>query len=219
MSDWLDQATGLPSLDDEARAALGPLKVMSLPKGEVLFSPGDAAQGYVIVLEGRIEVYLIGSTGREILLYPVEPGESCVQSTLGLLGGEDYSGEAITATPCRAVLVPREVFLHLMDTSPAFRRFVFGAFAGRMQNLMTLLERVSFQKVECRLAAALLALAEGDTVHATHSDLAARIGTAREVVSRRLEAMARRGLLETDRGSVRLTDTPALREIAAALVT
>ena len=63
-----------------------------------MFRPGDMAQGFVIVLSGRIEVRLTSASGREILLYAVEPGESCVQTTLGLMGGEPYSGEAVAAT-------------------------------------------------------------------------------------------------------------------------
>jgi CRP/FNR family transcriptional regulator len=213
---WTDMATGLDTLDRAARARLDGLTPADLPQGTALFHPGDAAKGFVIVLSGRIEVYLTGPTGREILLYAVEPGGSCVQTTLGLLGGQDYTGEAVTARPSRVVLVPRDLFLGLMDTSPAFRGIVFGAFAARVQDMMHLLERVAFQRVESRLAQALLDRAEGDRVHATHQELATLIGTAREVVSRRLEAMARQGLLTTERGEIGLVDARALRQLAAA---
>lgn len=185
-----------------------------VPKGTLLFQPGEAAKGFVVVLKGRVEVFLTGPTGREILLYAVEPGQSCVQSTLGLLGGEDYTGEAITATDCDLVLIPRALFLALMDQAAPFRAFVFQAFAARMQGMMLLLERVAFQRVESRLAATLLALAEDGAVVATQADLAIRIGTAREVISRRLDSFVRRGWVETDRGRVRLTDAAALRRLA-----
>ena len=92
---WRARATGLPALDGQAAAALDRLAPMEVPAGAVLFRPGETVKGFVIVLRGRVEVYLTGLSGREILLYEVTPGQSCVQSTLGLLGGEDYSGEAV----------------------------------------------------------------------------------------------------------------------------
>ncbi|HEX9858009.1 MAG TPA: Crp/Fnr family transcriptional regulator [Paracoccaceae bacterium] len=211
---WVAQA-GLGDLPPEARAALDALPRLHLSRGATLFHPGDAARGFLVVLSGRIEVFLIGPNGREILLYAVEPGQSCVQTTLSLLGGESYTGEALTATDCDLVLIPRAQFLTLMDSAAPFRAFVFRAFAARMQSMMHLLERVAFQRVESRLAAALLALAEDNEIHATQADLAIKIGSAREVVSRRLDALAKRGLVETDRGRVRIINAEALHRLAA----
>ena len=216
MTDWIKTAPGFGALDPAARNLLAPLVPMTLPRGAALFHPGDAAKGFVIVLAGRVEVFLTGSSGRDILLYAVEPGGTCIQTTLGLLGGEDYSGEAVTASDCRLVLIPKGEFLTLMDRSAPFRAFVFSAFAQRMQGMMHVLERVAFQRVESRLAAALLDRAEAGRVAATHQDLATAIGSAREVISRRLEAFARAGWVRTERGAVTLTDMPALRRLAAA---
>jgi CRP/FNR family transcriptional regulator len=215
MTDWTRDAPSLAPIDPVARRKLAGLVPVTIPRGYVMFQPGDAARGFVFVLSGRIDVFLVGPSGRDILLYPVAPGDCCIQSTLGLLGGAAYSAEAVAATDCRAVLVPREMFLDLMDSSPAFRTGVFAAFAGRMQDIMHLVERVTFQRIDSRLAGALLALDGGGTVAATHADLASRIGSAREVVSRRLEAMARAGLVATERGAVRLTDPTGLRRLAA----
>ncbi|WP_347313249.1 Crp/Fnr family transcriptional regulator [Defluviimonas sp. SAOS-178_SWC] len=215
MTGWVEEATGFERLDSGARSRLERLSPISLPRGTALFHPGEAAKGFVIVLTGRIDVFLTGPSGRDILLYAVEPGGSCVQTTLGLLGGEDYSGEAVTATDVRAVLIPKDEFLSLMEGSPAFRAFVFSAFAVRMQGMLHLLERVAFQRVESRLAAALLDRAEGEVVRATHQELATAIGSAREVVSRRLDALARSGLVATERGAVRIRDRNGLSRLAA----
>ena len=212
---WVDDAR-LPPLDPDARATLDRLSPMQVPAGTALFHPGETVKGFVAVLSGRVEVFLTGPTGRDILLYAVEPGESCVQSTLGLLGGEDYSGEALTRTDCTLVLIPRDAFLRLMDRSAAFRGFVFSAFADRLQSMMHLLEKVAFQRVEARLAEALLARADNGVLHATHADIAVMIGSAREVVSRRLDALARRGFVALDRGQVTLLDPEALRALADA---
>lgn len=206
----------LPGLAPEDAARLDALPVQVLPRGARVFGPGERAQGFAVVLAGRLEVSLTGPSGREILLYAVEPGQSCIQTTLGLLGDEPYSGEAICVTETRLALIPAPQFHALMARSEPFRAFVFRALATRMADMTALLERVAFTRVEARLAAALLELESGGAVEATHADLAARIGSAREVVSRRLEAMARRGLVATDRGRVDLRDLAGLRQLAAA---
>lgn len=214
---WLREATGLPALPPEIGAQLDRLTPMDVPEGTVLFHPGEAVKGFVIVLKGQVDVYLTGQSGREILLYSVAPGQSCIQSTLGLLGGEDYTGEAIARSACRLVLVPNTLFLKLMDLSPAFRGFVFSAFAMRMQSMMHLLDQVAFQRIEARLARCLLERAEEGVMHATHAEIAVMIGSAREVVSRRLDALARRGIVALERGHVRLLDCESLHNIAAAV--
>jgi CRP/FNR family transcriptional regulator len=210
-------AAAFPGLAPEDRARLDSLPETELPRGARLFGPGETAQGFAVVLSGRIEVSLTGPSGREILLYAVEPGQSCIQSTLGLLGDEPYSGEAQTVTPVRMVMIPAPQFRTLMDRAAPFRAFVFRAFATRMNEMTALLERVAFTRVEARLAQALLDLAQDDTATATHAELAARIGSAREVVSRRLEAMAKRNLVTTDRGRVVLRDRAALSRMAQTL--
>jgi len=209
---WISQL----DLSPAGQSALAALPHRQLPAGTALFHPGDPAQAFVVVLKGRIDVMLTGPSGREILLYAVEPGQSCIQTTLGLMGDEAYTGDAATATACDVVLIPKPLFRTLLDNEPGFRRFVMQAFGARMADLTRLLERVAFGRIEQRLAAALLDLAEdGRRVQATHADLAARIGSAREVVSRRLEGFARQGWVGTDRGTVTLNDLAALRHLAA----
>ncbi len=216
---WIDRCAlpdlALASLAPADRLALEALPVMTLPAGQPLFHAGDRAQGFMILLEGHVEVFLTGPSGREILLYAVAPGQSCIQTTLGLIGDEVYSGAAQTTCPTRAVMIPRGQFLRLMEASAPFRAFVFKAFGARMAEMIRLLERVAFQRVECRLAAALLDLADGDAVQITQEALAARIGSAREVVSRRLESLARRGLLSTARGRITLHDRAGLQDLAS----
>lgn len=213
---WIAASPALACLDAPAQEALAPLAPLDVPRGAVLFRPGDAVQGFVLVLEGRIEVFLTGANGRELLLYAVEPGQTCVQTTLGLLGATDYTGEALAATPARVVMVPRTTFLRLMDISPAFRRLVFSALAARMEEVIRLMERVSFQSVESRLAGWLLTRAEAGRVLATQAEMAAQIGSAREVISRRLDAFARRGWVRTERGAVEICNGAALERLASA---
>lgn len=216
---WAADAPGLETLSDRDRARLDRLNPLDLPKGARLFQPGDAIQGYAIVLSGRVDVRLTTASGREILLYSVVPGQSCIQSTLGLMGGDThYTAEAETTGPTRLVLLPRHDYDALMEDSPAFRDVVFSAFGSRMKSMMELLEKLAFQTVECRLAEHLLRqLPEGETtLRSTQAELAAAVGTAREVVSRKLENWATKGWVTTARGKVTINDPNRLHKIAAA---
>lgn len=203
----------LPGLDPEMVARLDALPCTDLPPGQCLFRVGDRAQGFALVLEGRVEVTLTAASGREILLYAIEPGQSCIQTTLGLMGDAPYSGDATTVSPARIVIIPAAEFERMMHGSAVFRAFVFRAFAARMAELTALLETVAFTRIEARLARALLDLARDAQVRATHADLAARIGTAREVVSRQLERWAADGLITTQRGQITLVNPLRLARI------
>lgn len=211
---WVERAPDLPALGPEATALLERLTPVATTAGQILFHPGETVKGFVIVLSGRIEVFLTGASGRELLLYAIEPGQSCVQSTLGLLGGAEYSGEAVVRSAGEIVLVPRDLFLHLMDLSESFRHFVFAAFAQRLQSMLHLLDRVAFQRIETRLARCLIERAADGVLRATHAEIAVMIGSAREVVSRRLDALARRGIVTLERGLVRIRDAATLADLA-----
>lgn len=206
----------LYGLDRDSSARLeAATRPQEVPAGTVLFRPGDEAKGFVLVHSGRVAVYLTGRSGREILLYAVEPGETCIQTTLGLMGGQHYTGEAVAETPVTMSLVPRALFRDLMSASESFRSFVFKAFADRMADVTRVLEQVAFVKVEARLAALLLERADSEgEVHLTHQAIATAIGSAREVVSRRLDAMRAKGLVSLDRGMIHIDDKGRLSAMA-----
>ena len=213
--DWVKTAPSLASLDRDTAVRLNTLVPIEVPTGTVLFSPGDAVKGYVIVLQGRVSVSLTGASGREMLLYAVTPGQSCIQSTLGLMGGEDYTAEAITDQDSRVVLLPKILFMQLINSSPSFRTLVFAAFSERMQTMMHLLEKIAFQRVECRLAAYMLERVDANSnLTTTQQELATAVGSAREVISRRLDAWSRRGWVKTSRGAVQILDADALQSVA-----
>ena len=210
MQDWTFNALGLEHLEPAAREKLSQLSPVVLSAGHVLFRPGDEVSGFVMALSGRVGVYLTGTNGRELLLYSVAPGETCVQTTMGLLGDQRYTGEAIAESDISVVMVPRDIFTDLMASSQGFRNFVFRAFADRLHTVMDVLKKVAFVTVEARLAQTLLERAQDREVRATHQELATIIGTSREVVSRRLEILAKAEIVSQDRGVVRIVDRQAL---------
>ncbi len=157
----------------------------------------------------------VSDSGREIVLYRVEAGESCALTTACLMSFENYLAEAVAETDIRAVAIPRAVFDDLVGRSPVFRQFVFSAFSSRITDLFRLIDDVAFQRLDIRLAQKLVELSRGgDTVTATQQQLASELGTAREVVSRVLGELARRGSISIGRGTITIANRAALDKLA-----
>ena len=214
-SEWRRLCPALRALPPAAARLLDDLAPSDVAAGATLFSPGSACQGFVVVIKGSVRVSLTSASGRTLLLYRVGPGETCVQTTLCLMGGRDYSAEGVTERPTRIALIPPARFESLMRTAE-FRAFVFERFGARLDDMTRALETVAFIRIEARLARALVVRAEADgLVRATHQQLADDIGSAREVVSRQIKAFARDGLVEAGRGALRLRNPAALRALAS----
>lgn len=205
----------LQTLDPAARAALDAgAKRTCLPAGVVVYRPGDACRAAILLCDGRVKVTLLAADGHEILLYRIGPGETCVVTTACLLGGSAYNVEATTETPVTALLIPRPLCETLLADSPSFRRFVFDSFGQRLAAMMALIQDVAFTPFDRRLAGWLLGRPDAHLA-ITHQAIAAELGTAREVVSRRLKHLERTGLVTLARGAVVITDRAALARIVA----
>lgn len=217
-ADWTQHFPGLRKLEaDVARPLIETSQAVRLPAGTRIFGPGQAPEAYLLLLDGTVRVQQVSETGREIVMYRVSAGESCALTTACLMGYEEYQAEGVAETDVEAVAVPRTTFDDLIARSAAFRRFVFTAFSVRVTNLFRIIEEVAFSRVDVRLAQRLLELG-GDKGHIdmTHQQLAAELGTAREVISRQLNEFQRRGWIATSRGAIDIARPDALRQLAAA---
>jgi CRP/FNR family transcriptional regulator len=216
IGDWTTRFAGLSRLAPEIKAKLvAESRVARVPEGTVIFGPGRAPENLLLLLEGAVRVHQTSEGGREIFLYRVHAGESCVLTTACLLAYEDYSAEGVAETELKAVLVPRVTFDELIARSPEFRRFVFTAYSRRITDLFLVIEEIAFRRVDVRLAQKLLQLAGPDgTLHATHQSLAVELGSVREVISRQLQEFQRRGWVELGRGVVRIVAPAGLSRLA-----
>lgn len=214
--DWTGRFPGLETLPTDLRAALvAGSRVVRVSAGTQVFAPGQPAENLLLLLAGTVRVQQRSETGRELFLFRVHAGESCVLTTACMLAFQDYAADGIAETDVTAVAIPRPVFDDLAGRSPAFRQFVFAAYARRITDLFALIDDIVFQRMDVRLAARLLALADAQgVVHATHQLLGNELGTAREVVSRTLAEFQRRGWIAQARGEVRLTGRDGLERLA-----
>lgn len=207
----------MADLDASTRERLRTQTVpVAAPAGTAIFREGTPCSNYLIMLSGQVRVRKTGANGREIVLYRVEAGETCVVTTACLMASTDYDAEGIAETDILARALPVGAFKSLLADSASFREFVFRAYGTRIADLLMLIEEVAFGRIEQRLASHLLNLGgKSGEVRGTHQDLAVELGTAREVVSRQLKEFERQGWVHVSRGAVRIADPSALRTIAA----
>ena len=217
-ADWISLFPGLENLEPALRVPLETSsRVVSLGAGTIIFGPGKAPENLLLMLEGTVRVQQTSEHGREIVLYRISAGESCVLTTACLLAYEDYLATGLAETDVQAVAIPRRVFDDLISKSAIFRQFVFAAFSRRMTDIFKIIDDVAFRRMDVRLAQKLLLMAgDSDTLKITHQQLATELGSAREVVSRLMQEFQRRGWVSSSaRGEVSIVHKAELQRIAA----
>jgi CRP/FNR family transcriptional regulator len=215
-TEWIDLFPALQTLDPQTLRdlATGSISV-SVPAGTVVFRELDTCNNFLLVLEGSVRVQKLSESGREIVLYRVESGQSCVLTTSCLLAGERYSAEGIAETDVRAVALPDAIFSKAVASCRPFREFVFASYGDRIAGLLMLIDAVAFGRMDGRLASLLYEKSrDSDEVEMMHQELARELGTAREVVSRLLKEFERRGWLLLGRGRVRILDHASLLKLS-----
>jgi len=186
--------------------------VVSLPPGAVVFDENQSCQGFPLLLDGAIRVIKSAPSGRELQLYRVLPGESCILTSSCLLGHTRYQARGVTETATELLLLPAGAFQILIDTQPDFREYVFHLFSDRLTDLMQLVSAVAFQKLDQRLAG--LLASKASPIHATHQSLADELGSAREMVSRLLKGFAEQGWVKLHREQIDVLQPEALKQFS-----
>lgn len=216
IEDWTERFQGTLALPRAVRDRLiRAARIVRIEKGTQVFGPDNVPDRLFFLYDGRIRVSQTSEGGREIVLYRVEAGDSCVLTTACMLAEEAYNAEGIAETDVVAVVLPKPDFDRLVAEEEPFRKFVFDAYSRRLIDMLRVVDDVAFGRIDVRLAERLLALAGGSKeIAATHQDLASELGTAREVISRVLADFQKRGLVQQSRGRIALVDKSGLKALA-----
>lgn len=185
---------------------------LKVSAGQMLFDVGSPCQAFIMLTSGSLRVSASDSDGHEVLLYRLQPGESCLLTVSGLLGHSHYPARGVAETDLSGFSIQQSLFIELVELSLDFRTFIFCLQAERLAHLTRVIQALAFQGIEQRLAAWLVA--QGVSIKVTHQMLANELGTAREVVSRTLEKFEERGLLKLGRRQIYIKDRAALEKVA-----
>jgi CRP/FNR family transcriptional regulator len=219
-TEWRDAAAMLPFLADPAAAAtrafVAQATVMRFPTAATIFEEGDLCSAFAILARGEVRVFKIGETGREITLYRFARGESCILTASCILSDRQFPAIATVEEPAEAYVLPHTVFRSWVDAFPPWRDYVFQLLSRRLATVMAVIDEVAFRRMDVRIVEFLLRRlpADGAALSLTHQQIAAELGTSREVVSRILADVAAGGVLQIARGSVVVLDRAGLERRA-----
>lgn len=170
-----------------------------------ILQPDSPCEQFVMLLSGRVRVYQQTADDREITLYRIEAGNLCVLSINGLLHQHSFGAFAVTETTAKALVLSREQFFQAMMASEAFSRYVLQNISDHFRDLLELTQHTVFESLDTRLICLLgrMSRAKGiDTIRITHQEIARKLGTSREVVSRLLKSLERKGCISLSRGAI-----------------
>jgi CRP/FNR family transcriptional regulator len=209
---WLHLFPALATLEAEDLAlARTQVRFAELKEKDIAYRQGWECPNYVMCLEGGTRTFKTSAAGRELTLYKVGPGSTCVFTTQCLLAGGTFPAESIAESPTRLAALPASAFHALMSQSERFRRFVLDDYASLLATMISLVDEMAFASLEQRLAARLVAEADSEgAVAKTHQQLALDLGSVREVISRYLGEWEKAGWIRTARGRIEILDRQAL---------
>jgi len=187
---------------------------VTLQAQEYVCRMGAICSSYLLAVDGTVRVQLTADSGREVTLYRVQSGGSCILTTSCLLSGERFPADAIAETQVTALAIDQRQFHESLDESRDFRRFVFASISRHLADIVRRMESIAFTAIDKRLADVLMDLQTSDAVPAiTHQALAVELGTAREVISRHLKRFEAKGWISLGRGRIEITDPESLKRI------
>ena len=159
-----------------------------------------------ILIDGVIKVRKNDESGKEIILYKIEPGESCILSLTSLLNDKYCNAEAFVESKSKVIYIPSETVKSWVKKYDSWRSYVFKLYYERFDELLELIDSIAFKQLDFRLLNKLKEhqLEQGNTIQITHQELAKEIGTAREVISRLLKQLEKKKIIKLERGIIEI---------------
>ena len=198
------------------------LSTVNFQKDSVLFRPGDSCQTFLIVCTGSIKVEMTAKSGRDVTLYRINPSENCILTTSALINNEQYYAQGVTESDVTAIALSSENFYKAIQHSNDFVRYVLSGYTNRISSVIKLVDRMATRDVMLDVSQYLVKKsdeninnnADNFIVSATQTQIANEIGTAREVVGRKLQLLEAEGIVTLKRGSISILDINKLRKYA-----
>ncbi len=186
-----------------------------IPAGHTIADEGSECSQLALVLDGKVRVYKLAAKGREITLYRINQGDSCILTASCVMSEIPFPAIAMAETELDAVIVPANFARAWITQHQSWGSFVFGLVSKRLSEVITVLESVTFQRMDVRIAAYLInKTANLSALNITHHEIAADLGTSREVVSRTLKEFDKHGWISMKRGELLIKDHDQLESLA-----
>ena len=181
---------------------------IEMQAGSSILQPGSPCKQFMLLLSGTVRVYQQTPDDREVTLYRLNAGDLCVLSINSLLHRKAFGAFAQAETTIKMLILTKEQFFEAMAASQVFQEYVLVNLSDRFHDLLELMENTVFESLDTRLICLLgrmSRVSDTDTIHITHAELARELASSREVISRLLKSLERRGCIQLGRGSIQLT--------------
>jgi CRP/FNR family transcriptional regulator, anaerobic regulatory protein len=181
--------------------------VKHLAEGDLLFHEQSYVQSIPVILKGSVRVYQTDDDYREVLLYYLKPGDTCIMSVLGGLFNHKNKLKAVANEESEVLLLPVSQAGKLIKNHPEWIEYIFRTYYQRFNELLDVVNAVAFKKMDERLMQYLTRksnLTGSKIIEITHEELANELATARVVISRLLKQMEKEKLLELGRNRITL---------------
>jgi CRP/FNR family transcriptional regulator len=192
--------------EDERRYLLDYVTYRDVHAGTIMIEENTSCAGVSFVLSGEFRAYKVSENGREVSLYSIFPGDTCVMTIACLLGlNHSMSPLSVVAVQdSRIAVIPADKFRYVYSVSPFVQQYVFINVLNKFYDIIELVERLTFKSVTERLREYLVENTGGGKkpVYSTHAELAAKLGTSREVITRKLGELENEGFVKTERGKI-----------------
>lgn len=176
--------------------------------GQNVFDNKVSCIGFSFILEGRLRVYKLGDDGKEITLYRLGKGDNCFNTILCALTDTDEVSFAEVEENALIAVLPMDLFKKYLLNNNSFLKYIFKNLYNKFENVVEGLQKVTFDSIENRIIdyfkTTMVNNNGSKIIYTTHEKIAADIGSSREVVSRSLKSLEKRGILELGRGKIKI---------------
>lgn len=180
------------------------------PAGKIIFNENSYTRSIPIVTKGAISVFRTDEDGREILLYYLKAGESCIISLSDAIHNDPSKVRAEVEEDAEILFLPADKAIQLIKEFPQWLDYIFNLYHKRFDDLLEIINAITFKKMDQRLLHLLhkkFKLTQSKTLLITHEQLANELGTARVVVSRLLKQLEEEGEVLLGRNKITLLST------------
>lgn len=207
--------SGLNNTELERLAAIS--RLYKLSKGEMLFFEGDEANGFYILLEGRVKVYKASPDGKEQILHQIKPGQ--IFAEVAIFQGGRFPANCMASENSAVAFFPKRDFISLIEDSPQISLKIIASMAGFLREFTEMVENLSLKEVPARIAGHLLMLADKTqkdivTLDMSKAELAKKLGTLSETLSRGFRKLSDLKTIEVDKSQIKILDKNRLDDIA-----
>jgi CRP/FNR family transcriptional regulator len=180
-----------------------------VPEGYKLIEIGDYLRGMPLLISGVIKILREDDDGDELLLYYLEKGDTCSMTMACCMGDTKSEIRAIAETDAKLIMVPIQKMEEWTIKYKSWRNFVFNSYHVRLNELLSTLDSIAFQKMDERLIGYLKEKARvtnDDIIHSTHQDIAYDLHSSRVVISRLLKKLEEMGKIKLHRNYIKILD-------------